>query len=510
MQVCRLLELFNSKRMKGIGFKNLSCGIKRIWDYAGGDRGMGTEGGPIFRRKLSSGVSVVSHRKLEGSPCEHTGNDESHGSGSSGVSGVGISSCELESGPPKFEEQPENSKESPKDSIADLGDFIPLPSPDNSDCEAEPFEPHLPLMLLSGSFPSDDCHLKGTKKSLPVISHKKSNASDDNGNHLLVKSLYSDVEEEKFSVFSRLNFGSKAIAREQGESCFVEKTSGHDSVQDIMGTLLQRHGSWRKSNAKDNSCRRGDSPPTVKRSVFSRLSWVIESAEQKKPVTSWLPNDEGNERVMRARFSSQEREGYYKWSRTVKQFPDALEHNGYWKMARDREVSNQKLGGEENFEESSYTGKMLKRHVQTEENVDDGSKSKGQFEQPPRRKLVRPMFEMPAEVKITTSESYVNQMTSEETRAYKENIGNCKAPMKGNTADEEIDTTVEKETQPVLDPWQGKCGNKEAETNTVDEVSKSRELLVGGFNTHGGTTTTPQKVYRRREKKVEVYSVCAV
>ncbi|GMN36887.1 hypothetical protein TIFTF001_042529, partial [Ficus carica] len=66
-QVCRLLELFNSKRMKGVGSKNLSCGIKRIWDYAGGDRGMETEGGPIFRRKLSSGVSVVSHRKLEGS-----------------------------------------------------------------------------------------------------------------------------------------------------------------------------------------------------------------------------------------------------------------------------------------------------------------------------------------------------------------------------------------------------------------------------------------------------------
>ncbi|GMN73021.1 hypothetical protein TIFTF001_055691 [Ficus carica] len=83
--------------------------------------------------------------------------------------------------------------------------------------------------------------------------------------------------------------------------------------------------------------------------------------------------------------------------------------------------------------------------------------------------------------------------------------------MKGNTADDEIDTTVKKETQPVLDPWQGKGGNKEAESNTIDEVSKSRELLVGGFNTHGGTTTTPLKVYnRRREKKVEVYSVCAV
>ncbi|GMN73033.1 hypothetical protein TIFTF001_055690 [Ficus carica] len=259
-------------------------------------------------------------------------------------------------------------------------------------------------MLLSGSFPSDDCHLKGTQNSLPVISHNKSNASDDNGNHLPIKSLYSDVEEEKSSVFSRLNFGSKAIGREKGES-FVEKTSGYDSVQDIMGTLLQRHSSWRKSDAKDHSCRRGDLPSTVKRSVFSRLSWVSESAEQKKAVTLWLPNDEGNERVRRARFSSQERERYYKWSRAVKQFPDALEQNGCWKTARDREVSNQKLGDEENFEESSYTGKMLKGHVLTEENVDDGSKSKGQFKQPPQRKLVRPMFEMPAEVKITTSES---------------------------------------------------------------------------------------------------------
>ncbi|PON58280.1 LOW QUALITY PROTEIN: hypothetical protein TorRG33x02_291520 [Trema orientale] len=520
-----------------------------------------------FRMVLSSGKSVVKLEEPGSSPCDYI--DKVHGSGSSDVSGISCSSGGCNAGSNDFgsgsgadvpEEKLEILEESSKDVSTDLGDFIPLPSPEQSDCEVEcvgdkkssSVKLYLPLKLLSSedlgqvnvdvqfAAPSWDGYSGHPSIDLvsgvsPPLRTSDCHSKEGSQNSRKVKGLYSDAQGDKTSVFSRLKLSpstvfQKAIGdlqqskgKRRNTNSFVprafevtrdndekvksqigsdqhkkttkeaeftlrdgkdaseykqlareytgakeEKTRGHDSVQDIMDLLLQRHGTWRKFNARTNSFRKENVDPTG--SNIARDTIVM--------IRSKKVNDNGNKTVRKARIYVPEKEGHEKENKTKEQLPATLQQNGHWKRTRQSEVPNPNHEDEKDSEKSTNMGIMLKKQDQT---IGD-SESKCKFEQGHQKKVARPLFDKSSEVKtFPWKNSGSVQMSSEESSAEKkENSGSCEAPTTGKTADGKTDSSHD-EVQPVIYPLQCNGNKGEAACNSVEKKSKL-ELLIDQFN----------------------------
>ncbi|XP_062116621.1 uncharacterized protein LOC133830617 isoform X2 [Humulus lupulus] len=131
-QVRRLLQLLNSKRVD-VGRR------KRLRDYQFENGEVENERFAIHKT-LSSGISVVMCNESESSPLDYTakycGSRSSNVSGHNGNSGgCKVDSTDIGSGIGTIisEEVPKSLEDTSKDVGTDnLGDFIPLTSPDNS------------------------------------------------------------------------------------------------------------------------------------------------------------------------------------------------------------------------------------------------------------------------------------------------------------------------------------------------------------------------------------------
>ncbi|XP_062115743.1 uncharacterized protein LOC133829918 [Humulus lupulus] len=315
-QVNRLLWLFNSKKMVVGTSKILSCRRKREPDYEFEDGEVETERSP-FRKTLSSGTSVVICNESESSPLDYTANVCGSSLSQSQVSelscnsgGCRAASNDIGSGSETIisEKESESLEESSKDvGTDDLGDFIPLSSPDNSECVvdcvsndqtefASSLKQFFPLALLN----TEDLGKKNIDvefaaprldglplDALPCPSPRTGDCPSNEGtrNLLDVKPLYSDAQEKRSSVFSRLNFSSKDIGEDKNASGDEDSeynllpkgeekniTRGNDRVQDIMDSLVQRHNSWNKFKPKNVFLKQEVVDSGVRKNVFSRLS----------------------------------------------------------------------------------------------------------------------------------------------------------------------------------------------------------------------------------------------
>ncbi|PON38524.1 hypothetical protein PanWU01x14_311880 [Parasponia andersonii] len=417
-----------------------------------------------FRRVLSSGKSVVKLEEPGSSPCDYS--DKVYGSGSSEVSGISCSSGGCNAGSNDFgsgsgavvsEEKPEILEESSKDISTDLGDFIPLPSPEQSDCEVEyvgdkkssSVKLYLPLKLLSSedlgqlnmdfqfSAPSWDGYSGHPSIELlsgvsPPLRTSDCHLKEGSQNSRKVKGLYSDAQGKKTSVFSRLklspsivfqkaigdlqqskgkrrninSLGSKAfeVTRDNDEKVksqigsdqhkktskeaeFTlrdgkdaseckqlaheygggkeEKTRRRDSVQDIMDLLLQRHGTWRKFNAR-----------TFRQENVDPTGLISDARDTIVMIRSKKVNDNGNKTVRKARIYVPEKEGHKKENKTKGKLPATLQQNGHRKRTRQSEVPNPNHEDEKDSEKSTHMGILLKKEDQT---IGD-SESKCKFE----------------------------------------------------------------------------------------------------------------------------------
>ncbi|KAF4365614.1 hypothetical protein F8388_007447 [Cannabis sativa] len=310
-QVNRLLWLFDSKRKDVRISKMLSCRRKRKLDYEFEDGEVVENERSPFCKKLSSGITVVMWNESESSPVVDYSTTNVCASGSSSpesqVSGLSSSSGRCKGGSSETivsEKEPESLEDSLKDvgSTEDLGDFIPLSSPDNSEFEVDcvkndqtEFLSSLKLIFPMTLLNAEDLGKKNidvefaTPKldgmlSEAVPSPKAGDRQSNEGtpDSLEVKTLYSDAQDKRSSVFSRLNFSSKVI-EEDGDSEFnlipdVEEedtTRGVYSVQEIMDSLVQKHNSWKKFKPKNVYLKQEVVDSGVrKNNVFSRLSWV--------------------------------------------------------------------------------------------------------------------------------------------------------------------------------------------------------------------------------------------
>ncbi|KAK9291987.1 hypothetical protein L1049_019939 [Liquidambar formosana] len=228
-----------------------------------------------------------------------------------------------------FSEEPESLKISSSSFTAELGDYIPLLSPDDSDSietglpfsennevesatfigckdlsesEMDPM-PFLSDALNGGSFRQDvspesgPCHqdIESSAIAVPLsnvhdcrlkegAAHSESRGidcqghcdSDYNDDYPSVKGLYSDMSERP-SVFSRLTLASKTIVQENQDNIRVDI-----SVHKIMEKLQMRHDNWRKKTRKAKPSEHANGANTLKRrtSVFSRLTLASKAIVQ--------------------------------------------------------------------------------------------------------------------------------------------------------------------------------------------------------------------------------------
>ncbi|KAF5946379.1 hypothetical protein HYC85_016607 [Camellia sinensis] len=94
-----------------------------------------------------------------------------------------------------------------------------------------------------------------------------------------VKGLYSDTQDERTSVFSRLNLVSKAAVEDDEDDSQVT-----ESVHEIMEKLQWSHENWKRTTRKTKSISRekGDSHLKKRASVFSRLNFASDNAVEEK------------------------------------------------------------------------------------------------------------------------------------------------------------------------------------------------------------------------------------
>jgi hypothetical protein len=230
-------------------------------------------------------------------------------------------------------EEPEVLNISSRSFSIDLGDFIPLASPDDSEladaeapfsqvgyfennqtesatfecyedlCFPKPCVPVMPTLSdetfrvenlyhpfaasssdgdacygiaksssAAGSlFNLGDCHLKDSANHLRLQS---SGCQEQSGlcygdKIPSSKGLYSDTLDKRTSVFSRLDWASKDFVQEKVDDTRVDK-----SVDEIMEELLQRQDKWRKMVKQDESVEHENEYCNKKKrmSVFSRLT----------------------------------------------------------------------------------------------------------------------------------------------------------------------------------------------------------------------------------------------
>ncbi|XP_028074114.1 uncharacterized protein LOC114276534 isoform X2 [Camellia sinensis] len=102
-----------------------------------------------------------------------------------------------------------------------------------------------------------------------------------------VKGLYSDTQDKRTSVFSRLNLVSKAAVEDDEDDSQVT-----ESVHEIMEKLQWSHENWKRTTRKTKSISRekGDSHLKKRASVFSRLNFASDNAVEEKKFDIQVDN----------------------------------------------------------------------------------------------------------------------------------------------------------------------------------------------------------------------------
>lgn len=259
--------------------------------------------------------------------------------------------------------------------------------------------------------------------------------------------------------------------------------------------------------------------------VFARLGKVSKSDRQDTSVFTRLQWGNSKYKMRNAKSTFQAKKDKSQGKISVEPSSDTLQDNGHWNaLTRDRVVSTCEY--EYHFKKDTQMGKMLKERDPTEETetADDHLKtlarepvvsvqnreyednlkksthmkkrdpteerdsvdgSSRKLEHRPRRKLIRPLFFKPSEVKTSCPNSSVNEeMPSQESS----NNGKCAETSKTIRADGE-------EVPPVMSPSQCKGDDSTGRDSKLEDIAGDR------FNSGAGTVTKPLATYRRRPKK---------
>ncbi|KAI8527879.1 hypothetical protein RHMOL_Rhmol12G0108300 [Rhododendron molle] len=176
-----------------------------------------------------------------------------------------------------------------------LGNYIPLSSPEQFEptetaqafseatCDGHKDSSLAEACIFPMSFGVRDSTQPSSVHKADGGQRDESSPARQSDSYPRVKGLYSDIPDKKGSVFSRLNFESKASLEKNEDNSEVT-----ESIHEIMKKLQKSHKNWEKANRKTKSVVHGIGDRTLENrsSLFSRLS-IASGDVQRKDVKNW-------------------------------------------------------------------------------------------------------------------------------------------------------------------------------------------------------------------------------